>query len=1090
MQTTNWKDEDLIFACYGKNYPQAIELLELGADPNVRPPEEWWEDDPDKWKEFCTPLHYACKHGELEFIKLLIEKYKCNLNTRDGHVRSPLHIACQYGHLNVAQYIIEQKGDLSLLEDTSKSKMTPLHYACQYGQTEVVEYLVRELGCQLDVFDRENQSPLHYACEKGYTRIALYLCEHGSKLQVRDKNQSTPLHLTSKCGNTEIAKYLLDHGCEPDTIDVNQWTPLHYACQYGYIEIVQSLHAHGCNPEPRDGEQLTPLHIAISKWKCTDKLSLEVVKFLISVAHVSKRKTGNGEDALLLASREGRFPIMQFLAVNGQYDVSVQDKDGNTPLHFACRRSKAFNWKPIIKWLLEDGGGDPSVKNTAGETPFQLATDNSVKFDLLRHGATPSNVYEVHGRGLGLRQPLQPSLDLFVVGSYSTGKSTLMMAFRKASSKLMRVINQRRRVSGVSAKTAGIVPQEFKSKQYGHISLFDCAGRKEFHDSHAALLNNAIQCVPPVFVIVVNLTQSSEEIQHDVLYWLSLLESQCSPYSNANVVIVGSHADVLLSRRENPNQKLEGVVATLPQFKSFNSPAFIAMNCQYPESTEMTQLRRIVKTSSDATHTSEVIHFNTHCLYTYILNQFKGLYAVPLRQIQANIHNEKCSATEHDIVYFLPSSISALHKVCKELNNQTHLLYLINPVTIQDSCIVVDKSALLSEVIGTIFAPADFKQHGQLASSMGIVPLSTITQQFSHYDPEMLVGFLSTLEHCLELSYQQIIESFPQHAKSDFKDTAQQQSPDDRYLLFPGLVTLEAPSDVWQTNPQYSHHCGWILQCSHANQFFTLHFIRAIVLRLVKSLALDPECSSACHKGNAVQQECLLWKNGLHWKNNCGVEALVEEASQSKEIVVLMRCSEACILKCLQVRSHIIRNVLKAASEMCGSVDTTELFIHPAETMQHPLKPTSHIDLFRLTDIAKAVVTSTPSVVSTFGKTLFLQEVTMFDPYAGLGEPLLRRLFDEQSHSYYSPLPDGLITQIAREISDKKEKFVEIFKTDSAPLHSEQDTTSTNEVNIITVLQSWREASNGTLQLLQETLDQYSAFSGKSPLVSCYVCVL
>ena len=55
-------------------------------------------------------------------------------------------------------------------------------------------------------------------------------------------------------------------------------------------------------------------------------------------------------------------------------------------------------------------------------------------------------------------------------------------------------------------KTAGVIPYEFNSRRFGRITLYDFAGQREFYRSHAALLCNAIQFSPPIFLLVVNIS--------------------------------------------------------------------------------------------------------------------------------------------------------------------------------------------------------------------------------------------------------------------------------------------------------------------------------------------------------------------------------------------------------------------------------------------------------------------------------------------------------------------------------------------------------------------------------------------------------
>ena len=55
-----------------------------------------------------TPLHYACRHGNLNIAQYLIREEHCNPSCKNNIGDTPLHYACDNGHLNIAQYLIRE----------------------------------------------------------------------------------------------------------------------------------------------------------------------------------------------------------------------------------------------------------------------------------------------------------------------------------------------------------------------------------------------------------------------------------------------------------------------------------------------------------------------------------------------------------------------------------------------------------------------------------------------------------------------------------------------------------------------------------------------------------------------------------------------------------------------------------------------------------------------------------------------------------------------------------------------------------------------------------------------------------------------
>ena len=62
--------------------------------------------------------------------------------------------------------------------------------------------------------------------------------------------------------------------------------------------------------------------------------------------------------------------------------IGARDKDGNTPLHHAARRSR----NPAIVQALLDAGADPKVRDNEGKTPWDYAKDRELlkSFDAYR----------------------------------------------------------------------------------------------------------------------------------------------------------------------------------------------------------------------------------------------------------------------------------------------------------------------------------------------------------------------------------------------------------------------------------------------------------------------------------------------------------------------------------------------------------------------------------------------------------------------------------------------------------------------------------------------------------------------------------
>jgi hypothetical protein len=165
---------------------------------------------------------------------------------------------------------------------------------------------------------------------------------------------------------------------------------------------------------------------------------------------------------------------------------------------------------------------------------------------------------------------------------------------------------------------------------------------------------------------------------------------------------------------------------------------FIAMNCQFHESTGMSGLRRLLIKSCQELRICEPITFNSHCFLIYLLERFIKLTAVTIKTISETIKNQR---SKEGVLEFLPRNFDALYKICLELNDRGHILLLKDRIAVENSYVVIDKEFLLSKISGTVFAPEGFKQYKDLSSNTGVVQLSKIAHCFPNSDINILIAF-------------------------------------------------------------------------------------------------------------------------------------------------------------------------------------------------------------------------------------------------------------------------------------------------------------------------------------------------------------
>ena len=140
----------------------------------------------------------------------------------------------------------------------------------------------------------------------------------------------------------------------------------------------------------------------------------------------------------------------------------------------------------------------------------------------------------------------------------------------------------------------------------------------------------------------------------------------------------------------------------------------------------------------------------------------------------------------------------------------------------------------------------------------------------------MLIQFMIHLEFCHEISKPETNLINPEDSSSA-TDGAKDS---EKFYFFPALVRTELSTELLkmffsQTN---KYKCGWCLQRVDAYQCLTSRFLHILLLRLAFTFAL--RCEEEEAHSIVIQRECNIWKNGIHWMNEDGVEIVVEVVEQ------------------------------------------------------------------------------------------------------------------------------------------------------------------------------------------------------------------
>ena len=263
-------------------------------------------------------------------------------------------------------------------------------------------------------------------------------------------------------------------------------------------------------------------------------------------------------------------------------------------------------------------------------------------------------------------------------------------------------------VTGVERFTAGIIPHYIEG-ELGNFVLYDFAGQQEYFSSHEAVLEQMMGKFAVMFVCLVDLSESKEQICESLHYWISFVDNACSTAeSKSHMVIVGSHADqVTLEETKIKSLLLQEI--SVRRIKHQEYAGYVSMDCRYTDTDGSFHLSSILTNGQKSIAASQpVISYYCHVLYAFLQTKL-SVAGCTLDTLIAAVAKENDPS--------LPNDPTVLTELLTTLNDKGLILFVQH---LQFNWVIVKIESLLSEILGTIFAPPHFKEYCNLASNTGI----------------------------------------------------------------------------------------------------------------------------------------------------------------------------------------------------------------------------------------------------------------------------------------------------------------------------------------------------------------------------------
>ena len=964
-------------------------------------------------------LHVACSQGLQGAVHFLHEYLKCSLEQPSSQGETPVTIARSNGYLHIVQFLLKNV-------TCAESDLTEMHVACIVGDEEKVRILSRDRAC-LRATDNYGMTPVHYAsCEPATLKILASVIEQDD-IELQDEKGNTPLHYTAMTGCVEAMKIISrNYEYNPNVTNIEGCTPLHIAVRRREFDcplLNQLLLQGGANVLSVDCKGNAPIHVTCAN------MALQCLSLILH----HKRCNPNQQNAA-----------------------------GDTPLHILCSHGWSCDMR-MLHALLSTPGINPEVVNHAGQTPAELANSNY-------------NVIKMISKYLEHKNAkLETYLKIFVVGNSGGGKSTLIKAVTterfKFSFKAKHV-----NPSEVPPHTAGIVPLSFNSKHFGHAMLYDFAGQYEYYSSHAAVMENLVLPSPPLFLLLIDISKPMNEIREELVYWWMFINNHSKrATAPPHVILVGSHKDIVKKRGGNTQKIMEeitDIVRDIPVSFEFDPSKAFPLDCRKLVSRGLTALLTELKLTCQTHRQTADIDLHCHILKAFLISKFQSSISCEIPEIIA----EKMKSED----VLLPQEPSQLISLLSTLSDKGYILLLQNQTDVNKSWVILKPEVLLAEVNGSIFAPDNFKEYcSGFAMSTGVVPLSKIIEKFGEPNNQVIIRYLTHLEFCFRIKDQHTLEMITKDATLQLMTQGSECS--EEYYFFPALIQKENPSDVCQPQETIKYECGWFYRCNEPTEQLTTRFLHVLILRL--AFSCDPPDEPTERESVVLLRSCSVWKHGITWWTNDGIETIVEVGLQCRWVAVMLRCPDTHKVQCAELRTKVISTVLKTKQDFCPAIGMKEFLIAPS-SLQYPFEG-RELTLYSMREIAKIAIAGKEFPKNTEEKsTIHISKLLPFEPFFNFGDDLIGNLFSPDQSKEEELLWKHL-HQIAKKCNKKLHEFEQALQPDPSAFQEECVKPNCTDVDrfahLLLIVQrrgckTWRD--------FEQEFSRFSIFCGRNPMVS------
>lgn len=319
-----------------------------------------------------TPLHLSLQNvPQVDLAKFLIDS-GADVHLTDNSGNSILHYSLNKCSLDFIDYLLGLGININI---QNASGQTPFYLASILAKIKVMDFLLKA-GADINIPNIKGFYPIHAAIQYGSIEVVKFLVSNGMGISKLSDNGITPLYfaITNTGDNLSIKliDYLLEQGALPNQAIAGGYTPIYSATEKGRLDIIKLLVAKGGDIEQGIDCGDTPMAMAAYMG------NIEIMQYFQEVGADICVQNKKGDMPIHEAHMGGKIDVIDYLLAQG-VDINIQNDEGKTPLHFL------LEWVDTnieTKLAVIDKYKDKynlSLQDKDGKTPLDYAQDHCLE---------------------------------------------------------------------------------------------------------------------------------------------------------------------------------------------------------------------------------------------------------------------------------------------------------------------------------------------------------------------------------------------------------------------------------------------------------------------------------------------------------------------------------------------------------------------------------------------------------------------------------------------------------------------------------------------------------------------------------------